>query len=97
MVAAIAELKAQVAEAIVPLGEPGALSSLRQALARVDTLGEAVSQLCEYMQSLKIKEVASAAEARLSELEASKVTLGANVCGCDSNRRGHRPLYSVVE
>ena len=28
-----------------------------------------MAQLCEYMQSLKIKEVASAAEARLDELE----------------------------
>ena len=31
--------------------------------------GEAVAQLCSYMQSLKIKEVASAAEARMAELE----------------------------
>ena len=63
------ELKAQVAEAIVPPGEPGALTTLRDALGRVDVLGEAVAQLCEYMQSLKVKEVASAAEARISELE----------------------------
>ena len=67
--AAISEVKAQVAEAIVPLGEPGALTTLQQALMRVDTLGEAVAQLCAYMQSLKIKEVASAAEARLADLE----------------------------
>ena len=66
---ALDELKAQVQEAIVPLGEPGALTTLQQALLRVDTLGEAVAQLCAYMQSLKIKEVASAAEARLGELE----------------------------
>ena len=66
---ALEELRAQVSEAIVPLGEPGALSTLQQALLRVDTLGEAVAQLCAYMQSLKIKEVASAAEARLAELE----------------------------
>ena len=56
-------------EAIVPPGEPGALSTLRDALSRVDVLGEAVAQLCEYMQSLKVKEVASAAEARISDLE----------------------------
>lgn len=67
--ASLAELKGQVAEAIVPPGEPGALSTLRQALTRIDVLGEAVGQLCDYMGSLRIKEVASAAEARLSELE----------------------------
>jgi len=66
----LAELRSQVSEAIVPLGEPGALSTLQQALVRVDTLGEAVAQLCGYMQSLKIKEVAGAAESRLAELEA---------------------------
>jgi hypothetical protein len=66
----LSELRAQVGEAIVPPGEPGALSTLRQALSRVDVLGEAVGQLCEYLQSLKIKEVASAAEHRLAELEA---------------------------
>ena len=65
----LAELKAQVAEAIVPPGEPGALSTLREALSRVDTLGEAVAQLCEYMHSLKVKEVAAAAEMRISNLE----------------------------
>lgn len=35
----------------------------------MDVLGEAVGQLCEYMASLKIKEVAAAAESRISELE----------------------------
>ena len=34
------------AEAIVPLGEEGALSTLRTSLERIDTLGEAVGQLC---------------------------------------------------
>ena len=67
--AKLEELKGQVSEAIVPPGEPGALSTLRDALSRVDVLGEAVAQLCEYMQSLKVKEVASAAEARISDLE----------------------------
>ena len=69
MLGVITELKGQVEEAIVPPGEPGALSTLRQALTRIDVLGEAVGQLCEYLNSLKIKEVASAAEARLGEIE----------------------------
>ena len=72
----IETLKGQVAEAIVPPGEPGALSTLRQALSRVDVLGEAVAQLCEYMQSLKVKEVAAAAEERLSTLEARSASGG---------------------
>ena len=53
----------------MPPGEPGALSTLRGALSRIDVLGEAVGQLCEYMASLKVKEVATAAEARLGDLE----------------------------
>ena len=74
--ASIAELKGQIAEAIVPLGEPGALTTLQQALVRVETLGEAVAQLCAYMQSLKIKEVAMAAENRVTELE-DRLAVGA--------------------
>ena len=70
LVGALETLKGQVAEAIVPPSEPGALTTLRQTLNRVDVLGEAVAQLCEYMQSLKVKEVASAAEERLSQMEA---------------------------
>ena len=44
---------------------------------RTNALGEAVSQLCDYMDSLKIKEVAAAAEARLSELE-NRMAAGAH-------------------
>ena len=40
-----------------PAFHASVIPTLRQALARVDVLGEAVGQLCEYMQSLKIKEV----------------------------------------
>ena len=74
----ITELRGQVEEAIVPPGEPGALSTLRQALARIDVLGEAVGQLCEYMNSLKIKEVAAAAETRIGEIERK---LGSGIAG----------------
>ena len=48
LASAIAELKAQVAEAVVPLGEPGALSTLRETLWRVDALGKVVARLCDH-------------------------------------------------
>ena len=43
------ELRSQVEEAIVPLGEPGALTTLREALGRMDMLSEVVAQLCEHL------------------------------------------------
>ena len=61
LTASIGALKAQFGEAIVPLGEPGALSTLREALRRVDALGAEVAQLCDYMSSLQIKDVTSQA------------------------------------
>ena len=44
--------------------------------AGAEAQSEAVAQLCEYMQSLKVKEVASAAEERLSQLEARSASGG---------------------
>ena len=75
--ASIAEIRGQVVEAIVPLGEPGALQTLQQALLRVDTLGEAVAQLCSYMQSLKIKEVRATYPCHLSWPPSERA------CACD--------------
>ena len=71
LTASIGTLRSQVSEAIVPLGEPGALSTLREALIRVDGLGEEVEQLCAHMASLKMRDVAGAqdTEARITELE----------------------------
>ena len=56
---AIEELRAQVAESVVPLGEPGALTTLREALWRVDALGKVVARLCDH-----VAKYASAAEAQ---------------------------------
>ena len=62
-------LRAQVGEAAVPVGEPGAMTSFRQTALKVEALGGAVERLCAYMESLKVKEVAAAADGRARELE----------------------------
>ena len=48
--------------------QPSALDILRSTVARVDTLAAAVGTLCAHMESLRVKEVAALAEARVHEV-----------------------------
>lgn len=69
LIARCEDVRRAVVEGIVGESQPSALDILRSTVARVDTLAAAVGTLCAHMESLRVKEVAALAEARVHEVE----------------------------